>query len=227
MIKTFIKILRHCLQMGNFNGLQAISGALDSAAVHRLEATWSLVPRKYREEWARIRGYFFDPNDKYIRLREAQQVGMLGDLEVENLEDYALKKRPKMASFCIPWIGLYLHDLVYIGEAHPLHVIPSKLKSNDERFERLKHSSERPLFNLNRSRLVAPLLRRIYQCQRSLYDTPKTRKRYTMPLLAKVQPSKALQHWLMSKLHPEAPGLLADEFEQWKRSLQIEPRKNK
>ena len=87
----------HFRQTRNYNSLCAVFSALNSAPIHRLKLAWSKVPDKNRQifgEWSPIFSRDFNHRNLRTLLRKAG------------------------GNPCIPHIGVFLQDLVFIDEGN-------------------------------------------------------------------------------------------------------------
>jgi len=96
----FIRVAKRLNEMNNIHSEKAILSAMQSASLFRLNKTWSCLPRRERQIYEKL-SELFSEKDNFSKLRL-------------HMDSIALKHQA-----CVPYLGLYLTDLVYIDMAHP------------------------------------------------------------------------------------------------------------
>jgi hypothetical protein len=105
VICYFIKVAKKLLDMNNLHSCYAILSALNSSPIYRLNKTWSHVPKKDKQSFDKMLSVFSD------------------DSNFEHLRLYL----SRTDSPCIPYLGMFLRDLVYVDIAHPIVKNPKSL----------------------------------------------------------------------------------------------------
>uniref|UniRef100_A0A8C9VSK4 Ral GEF with PH domain and SH3 binding motif 1 n=1 Tax=Scleropages formosus TaxID=113540 RepID=A0A8C9VSK4_SCLFO len=86
------------LELNNLHSLVSVVSALQSAPIFRLSKTWALISRKDKATFDKL-DFLTSKEENYTRMREYIR---------------SLKMVP-----CIPYLGIYLFDMIYIDSAYP------------------------------------------------------------------------------------------------------------
>ncbi|KAI1198573.1 ras guanine nucleotide exchange factor domain-containing protein [Nemania serpens] len=100
IIKHWIKIADHCLELNNYDGLTAINCGLNNSDISRLQKTWDIISPKRREALKSLNAIVGlgnnGNNKKLLRARLEAQVPP-----------------------CLPYLGMFLTDLTFIDNGNP------------------------------------------------------------------------------------------------------------
>ncbi|XP_072016112.1 ras-specific guanine nucleotide-releasing factor RalGPS1-like isoform X2 [Amphiura filiformis] len=127
ILGQFIKVAKKLYEINNFHSLMAVISAIHSAPIFRLTKTWSLLHRKERATYDKLAELLSEDENRQ-RLRDLVDSARLP---------------------CIPFLGMYLQDLIYIDVAHP---------------------STGGMDSVNRSTKMNNILRTISEFQQSHYE---------------------------------------------------------
>jgi hypothetical protein len=97
MIKQWIKIAQHCLELNNYDGLMAIVCSLNSSVIYRLRKTWDLLSHKRLEVFKTLQA-IVEPGNNHRVLRARLQ----GHVPP-----------------CLPFLGMFLTDLTFVDIGNP------------------------------------------------------------------------------------------------------------
>lgn len=121
LISQFIKTAKQLYLLNNLHSSYAVVSALLSSPIYRLEKTWNCVRKKY-------------PKD-------LQQFDHLRDLFSDNNNYELLRNHLSSCNLpCIPYLGVYSRDIIYINEVHPKGTVQrakntSKILESIEKFQ--------------------------------------------------------------------------------------------
>uniref|UniRef100_A0A6Q2Z578 Ras-specific guanine nucleotide-releasing factor RalGPS1 n=1 Tax=Esox lucius TaxID=8010 RepID=A0A6Q2Z578_ESOLU len=98
ILSHFVKIAKKLLELNNLHSMMSVVSALQSAPIFRLNKTWALISRKDKATFEKL-DFLTSKEDNYTRMRDYIR---------------SLKITP-----CIPYLGIYLLDMIYIDSAYP------------------------------------------------------------------------------------------------------------
>lgn len=113
-IIKYIHIAQHCRRLHNWATMYQLTMALVGSDISRLKTTWDLVPGKDRQVLAELEELIM-PTKNFHNLRE----------EIECATETFAQDG---SGGCIPFIGIYTHDLIYNAQK-PMYV-PTEPVSN-------------------------------------------------------------------------------------------------
>ncbi|XP_016414808.1 ras-specific guanine nucleotide-releasing factor RalGPS1-like, partial [Sinocyclocheilus rhinocerous] len=110
ILSHFIKIAKKLLELNNLHSMVSVVSTLQSAPIFRLSKTWALISRKDKATFEKL-DYLTSKEENCARMREYIR---------------SLKMVP-----CIPYLGIYLLDMIYIDSAYPASdsIIETKMLS--------------------------------------------------------------------------------------------------
>lgn len=121
LISQFIKTAKQLYLLNNLHSSYAVLSALLSSPIYRLEKTWNFIRKKYP--------------------RDLQQFEYLKNLFSDNNNYELLRNHLTNCNLpCIPYLGVYSRDIIYINEAHPEGTVQrtkntSKILESIEKFQ--------------------------------------------------------------------------------------------
>ncbi len=137
LIVRFIAVARRCLDMGNFNTTMELLAGLNHVSVTRLKRTWAELPARAQQQLAELNA-LMDTQHNYKPYREL----------------LAARRLP-----ALPYLGIYLRDLVFIEEGNPDLLPP--------------HDGARPaLINFEKLMMLAQTLAQLARYQSVRYAFP-------------------------------------------------------
>jgi len=106
IIEFWIKVGHYCRKLNNFNGVMEIIGALSGVPISRLQLTWNGISKKSLH--------------LFHSLEQLMSTTKNYDEYRSHLDKLHSSKQP-----AVPYLGLFLRDMVFIGEN------PSVIQEND------------------------------------------------------------------------------------------------
>jgi len=112
-LKKFLNVAYESFLLNNFADSMAIFSGLQNVVVFRLAETWKSLDNKTKEIWEKLQEYFSnDTNFKFLKTKTLDLVN-------------------KSVS-CIPFIGIFQKELVYINDSMPTYLSQNDIKSDKE-----------------------------------------------------------------------------------------------
>jgi hypothetical protein len=173
VLKQWLKVAERCAQLNNYNTLMAIMSALNSSTIDRLKRTWDGLNRNQRSLLDHLRSVT-DHQRNYLVYRA---------------------RLKQIRTPCLPFLGLYLTDLVFVDEGNP-STRPSKV-------------TERPLINFDKHAKSAKIVFELqkFQVPYRLAPVPELQT-YITACLARIR-AGTTDHWRRSLILEPRPQAAA------------------
>ncbi|KAG2181744.1 hypothetical protein INT44_008559, partial [Umbelopsis vinacea] len=186
-IEKFIRIAEKCRMYSNFATLIQVLLGLQAPAVSRLHKTWSKVRNSELKILDELSS-FTSPTKNWKHMRDsmttvAEEYGMSStDIQIEmpgtsTIRGFPLSSRGRVKipfGGCIPFLGIYLSDLVFNSE-QPAYIESPWEKTDTNRIYRLLTRSnnqkdispllKQPLVNFSKHRVTAMIIKRVLTFQ--------------------------------------------------------------
>ncbi|KAJ3094665.1 Ras protein-specific guanine nucleotide-releasing factor [Phlyctochytrium planicorne] len=235
VIELFVNVAKHSLDIRSMNASNAITSALTSASLHRLQKTWDKVSRRSLTSLEHLKE-LFSPTNNFRSLRRHMQSLPSTDPAV-------------------PWIGIHLRDIVIVEEANPKWIqrgpdastIPTCKCKGSATCPKQNHKDDE-VINLKRMKLLSNIIDTALRFQQPLDATaakPVSAKSGSPTLAQQIKMASVLGVSMSpSSSSPTSPqgynwpqdpavrrsltvteGLLRSPSRQFAASLAVEPRK--
>ncbi|KAI8642467.1 ras guanine nucleotide exchange factor domain-containing protein [Parasitella parasitica] len=173
VIEKFLRVALKCYHHRNYSTLMQILLGLQSPAVSRLEKTWQRVDHCQMELFNQLKE-MAKPFKNWKNIRDCMTKAteeVAESFAVESVLTKSLKSFD-LANGCIPFLGLYLSDLVFVAEL-PTFIESTcpdddnedkdaEMEENDKNLcERLSHC----LVNYNKFRITASVVKHVLSFQ--------------------------------------------------------------
>lgn len=159
VIEKLIRIALKCYHHRNYSTLMQILLGLQSPAVTRLERTWQKIDHCQLELFNQLKE-MAKPFRNWKNVRDCMTKATEGVAEsfaVESVLTNSLEELHHADGGCIPFLGLYLSDLVFIAEL-PTFIESSTPDSSDvdddEQDQELSKRLSNHLVNFNKFRIT-------------------------------------------------------------------------
>ncbi|KAJ3443586.1 guanine nucleotide exchange factor [Anaeramoeba flamelloides] len=146
-LKKCINLAIKCKEIKNFNACQEITATLSNPAVHRLKKTWNGLSTKSKDRWKVI-------SDLLSRNCNFQNIRKVLDTVVPPV---------------LPYLGLYLSDLVFIDEANTDYLMSKNGRTKLINFEKHRQTST-ILSKVNRFKKIPYVFHPIREIQNWIID---------------------------------------------------------
>ncbi|CAG8480621.1 15801_t:CDS:2 [Dentiscutata heterogama] len=164
VIEKFIRIAQKCLQLSNFATLNQILLGLQSPPVERLRRTWSRVRVAERRILKELNDYI-SPFDNWKIVRDAMRQIVEDSSAIKDTTKQRRRRGSdvkKTNTGCIPFLALYLSDLVF-NAALPSFIEPASQPPS--LFYTSTQLHQQPLVNFQKHRTTAAIIKRVIAFQ--------------------------------------------------------------
>lgn len=171
LIEKFIRLAKKCKLYCNFSTLIQILLGLQSSSVSRLDKTWRMVRRKEMKILQEL-STFTSPTKNWKNIRDsmtqvAEEYGSSPTEIQVQVPQGKSKHHHKTSSVtiklpfggCIPFLGIYLSDLVFNAELPSF--LPSPNNGAGDLQGLAKQASSQPLVHLRKHRITATVIKRV------------------------------------------------------------------
>ncbi|KAG0167578.1 hypothetical protein DFQ30_005889 [Apophysomyces sp. BC1015] len=174
VVEKFIRLAQKCKMFSNFATLVQILLGLQSPSVSRLRRTWARVGATEMRMLGQLSA-FTSPMKNWKHIRDnmtvvAEEYGMSPtevQIEMPGTNPKISKTKIKLPfGGCIPFLGIYLSDLVFNSE------LPSYLEPNHEHHRIYEANTpkvspvlKQPLVNFRKHRIIATVIKRVLTFQ--------------------------------------------------------------
>ncbi|CVK96764.1 related to Ras guanine-nucleotide exchange protein Cdc25p [Fusarium mangiferae] len=180
IIEHWIKIAQECSNLRNYDGLVALLSGLGHSSIARLYQTWNSVSPTALHDLEALKG-LVSPSHNFKCLRTSLRCSKLP---------------------CLPFLGMYLTDLVFVDTAHPL--VEPDLQS--------ELASGQVYINFSKCLKTAKIIRQLQNFQTS-YQLPEDPR---------------IQQWISSSMVEfDKSNTCSLDARAYERSLILEPRNTK
>ncbi|KAI8997751.1 ras guanine nucleotide exchange factor domain-containing protein [Pilobolus umbonatus] len=169
VIEKFIRLAKKCKLHYNFSTLMQILLGLQSPTVSRLEKTWALVGRKEMKILHEL-SIFTSPTKNWKNIRDSMTVVAeeYGASPTEIQEGQPIN-HPVVAANnklpyggCIPFLGIYLSDLVFNAEIAD-YIANNHVTHHNNRV--MDDVLTQPLIHFRKHRIIAAVIKRVFVFQ--------------------------------------------------------------
>ncbi|KAF7725141.1 hypothetical protein EC973_000393 [Apophysomyces ossiformis] len=193
VVEKFIRLAQKCKIYSNFATLVQILLGLQSPAVSRLRKTWARVGTTEVRLLDQL-SVFTSPMRNWKHIRDsmttvAEEYGMSPtevQIEMPGTNNHTFKRTKIKMPFggCIPFLGIYLSDLVFNSEQPPY------IEANHEHHKiyQARHTTanspvlQQPLINFRKHRITATVIKRVltFQSLSKRYSFPRNEQVYLL-----------------------------------------------